>query len=186
MVQVPLPPQQNQMNEGGEPEFEGGDDKPSGIRGMISKFTKKKEEEEPEPDVEPPEITEMERIVYIYHIVVYNLDLFTDLLYYLTVPFFKDIMAISVVLCSFLPLIIQEINIRNNINPGGGCWKNCKCCGCPSCESIQNAGKHLVGMAPMMYRKNSQKKLLKLWLEESVFAGIPVFILQMTNSLLLG
>jgi hypothetical protein len=38
----------------------------------------------------------------------------------------------------------------------------------------------------MMYRKNSQKKLLKEWLEEAVFAGIPVFLLQMTNSLLLG
>ena len=97
---------------------------------------KKKEEEQPEPDVEPPEITEMERVVYYYHLVVYNLDLLTDLLYYLTVPFYKKIIFISVLFGSFLPLLIHEIRIRSEINPGGGCWKNCSCCGIPSCNSL--------------------------------------------------
>lgn len=152
--------------------------KKEGIADVIGNIIKKKlEDEEEEPDVEPPEITKTERAAFIYHIVVYNLDLLTDMAYYFTVPFFKDILFISVATCSFLPLLIQEIKIRNNINPGGGFMKNCNCCSLPSCETLRNAMKHLFGFAPMMYRKNSQKKLLKLWLEEAVFAGIPVFLL---------
>ena len=110
----------------------------SGVAGMIGNIIKKKlDGEEEEPDVEPPEITDKERIRYYYHITVYNLDLFTDMAYYITVPFFKKMLFISVATCSFLPLLIQEIKIRNNINPGGGFFKNCKnCCSLPSCETL--------------------------------------------------
>lgn len=126
---------------------------------------------------EPAPLTEMEKIVYWYHVIVYNLDLFTDIGYYVMIPFYKDIMFISVILCTFLPIVIQEVKIRLEINPGGGC-KNCKiCCVCPTIKGTKNALLHAFGFAPMMYRKKSEDELLTLWLEESVFAGIPVFIL---------
>jgi hypothetical protein len=70
----------------------------------------KRKEPEPIPhEPEPAEITCMENVVFWYHIIVYNADLLSDLAYYALIPFYKDIMLISVILCTFLPILIQEI-----------------------------------------------------------------------------
>lgn len=102
--------------------------------------------------MELPKITKMEYIVHAYKIGLQNLDQLTDLLYILTVPFYNHLFCLAVVLCFVLPLMIQEILIRININPDKDCMKNCKCCGAiPSRQALEDTIKHLFGLAPIMY-----------------------------------
>ena len=121
-----------------------------------------------------------------FSITVYNLDLLSDVMYYIFVPFYKSTLLISVVSCSILPLVIQECRMRFNMRPDASLACKFCCLCCPSLKFLKSSIFHLFGFAPVLYRKKSEQKLLMQWLEESVFMGIPVFFLQMTNSLLLG
>ena len=122
-------------------------------------------------------MTKREFIQACYDIAVHNLDLLSDLLYYVFVPFYKRMLLISVISCSVLPLLIQEFRMRFKMRPDASlaCKFCCMCC--PSLKFLQSSGLHVFGFAPMLYRKKSEQKLLMQWLEESVFMGIPVFFL---------